>query len=132
MEKENNRQYLWLIPLIVILTAIVVLLSVFIRLSREQASLPPYFYRLEELYSRRLTQPAAAENVSLVRYWMTFDYINRIFSLPPDYLASALNISDPHYPYITLSHYARGEKISPSQLLAEVQASVFNYLNRKR
>jgi len=132
MSKENNRQYLWLIPVVFIMVAVVVLLSILIRQSRSQKSLPPYLYKLEELYSQRFKQPIATKDISLVRYWMTFDYINKFFNLPPEYLASALNISDPRYPYITLTHYARGEKISASRLLNEVQTAIFNYLSLKK
>lgn len=132
MNKENNRPYLWLIPVVLAMVGVIVLLSIFIRRSESQKSLPPYLYKLENIFSRRLNQPIASKDISLVRYWMTFDYINRVFDLPPEYLATALNVSDPRYPYVTLTHYARGEKISPNRLLNEVQAAVFNYLSLKK
>src|ERR1035437_6268606 len=39
--------------------------------------------------------------------WMTFDYINVVFGIPPDYLKTNLNITDPGYPNIRIDRYAK-------------------------
>src|SRR5579872_7402624 len=44
-----------------------------------------------------------ATDASSTQAWMTFDYVNRVFTLPPDYLRSTLNISDSRYPRLTIA-----------------------------
>ena len=46
-------------------------------------------------------------DVAFVQGWMTFDYVNQLFHLPPSYLEEQLSISDSDYPHVTISGYAR-------------------------
>ena len=62
-----------------------------------------------------------ASEVGVIRPWMTFDYINRIFGLPKDYLKDQLQISDPHYPNSTLSSL---------DTVSAAQAAIVNYFNQ--
>ena len=62
--------------------------------------------------------PLSASETGVIRPWMTFDYINRIFNLPKDYLKDQLQISDAHYPNTTLGS---------SETVYEVQGAIINY-----
>ena len=75
------------------------------------------------MYHGKLTD----KNVNLIASWMTFDYINRIFNLPSDYLKNTLAISDTSYPRISISRYVKNQKLDPVQFLSEIQKTVANY-----
>ena len=66
-------------------------------------------------------------DVSAIAPWMTFDFINHVFNLPPEYLKTTLSITDARYPTLTISHYATESKITTNQLTAQVQNIVKNY-----
>lgn len=70
----------------------------------------------------------AASDSNLIRSWMTFDYINTIFKLPPDYLKGQLSISDPHYPRVSISSYAKNNSLNESAFLGEIQQTVRGYV----
>jgi hypothetical protein len=58
---------------------------------------------------------------------MTFDYINRAFALPEQYLQASLNISDSRYPRLTIAEYAQDAKASPVATLMSVQEAISSY-----
>lgn len=60
-------------------------------------------------------------DVELIRSWMTFSYINRIFNLPVDYLKDELGINDPDYPGISISKAAKVGNISTSRYTDKVK-----------
>ena len=49
-------------------------------------------------YFSRTHAPLTASDVSIIQSWMTLDYVNRIFALPPDMLKTTLSITDARYP----------------------------------
>jgi hypothetical protein len=59
---------------------------------------------------------------------MTFDYINKLFGLPPTYLKDQLSISSPAYPKLTIGAYTKGIHANASSTLSGVQDSVRQYL----
>lgn len=65
--------------------------------------------------------PLNASDIDVVRPWMTFDYVNRLFGLPNDYLKDQLQISDPRYPRLTLND---------PQTVHDVQNAILNYFNQ--
>ena len=69
-----------------------------------------------------------ANDASAIRSWMTFDYVNKLFSLPSDYLKTQLSISDPTYPKLTIGKFARDINQSASGTLEAAQNSVRAYL----
>lgn len=72
--------------------------------------------------------PLGVSDIGSISYWMTFDYINRAFNLPPEYLKTNLHILDSRYPYLVLSRYARSQSMSNSALVTQVQKAVRDYL----
>ncbi len=67
-----------------------------------------------------------ALNVSpeVLRPWMTFEYVNRVFGLPPEVLKDALHIADPKYPKLTIASFARKAGISADAAVARVAAVI--------
>jgi hypothetical protein len=69
-----------------------------------------------------------ASDASVIRTWMTFDYLNKLFILPPEYLKAQLSITDPAYPKLTVGKFAKDINQSASSTLTEVQNAVGQYL----
>jgi hypothetical protein len=69
----------------------------------------------------------APQDSNLIGTWMTFDYIDYIFSLPPSYLQNALSIHDPRYPHVTIEEYAEDAHLGLNGTLQAVQAAVRSY-----
>jgi hypothetical protein len=66
-------------------------------------------------------QPATIQD------WMTFNYLNAVFKLPPTYLENTLTIQDTHYPDISIRGYARAHGIDAGTFLGEVQDTLKAY-----
>lgn len=69
----------------------------------------------------------SASDISLVHSWMTFDYLDRLFHLPPDYLKVQLSITDPTYPKMTITKFAKDIDQNPSSTLERVQGVLRQY-----
>lgn len=69
-----------------------------------------------------------ASDVSFISSWMTFDYLNKLFNLPPEYLKIQLSISDPAYPKLIIGNFAKDAHRTASGTLEEVQNAVRQYL----
>ena len=69
----------------------------------------------------------SAKDVSYISSWMTFDYINKIFKLPPAYLKQTMAINNPTYPLITINQYARRTAMNNASLVKIVQDNVSAY-----
>ena len=65
--------------------------------------------------------PATAQDIPSLQTWMTFDYIDHWFMLPPDYLKTTLAITDDRYPRLTITHWAKDASTTPAAALAQVQ-----------
>lgn len=76
--------------------------------------------------------PLTIDDVSIVAPWMTFDYVNKLFDLPSGYFKTSLGISNPRYPQISISGYAKSEQMNTTTFLSEVQAALRNYLISKK
>ncbi len=72
--------------------------------------------------------PLTANDVGLIRPWMTFDYINTLYKVPLDYLKTQLSITDPSYPRLSLSGYAEYDATSTTAVLGVVEHSLAAYL----
>lgn len=79
------------------------------------------------LTSLKQSGTLAPQDANFIESWMTFDYVNHIFSLPASYLQSALSINDPRYPHVTIEEYAKDAHVNLSTVLISVQAAVRSY-----
>lgn len=87
-----------------------------------KGDITPAFQRMHHRTGIR-PLPIASE----IQGWMTFRYINYVFNLPANYLDSKLNISDPHYPNITLNKYAGAHALGQAAFLLSVKNAVEAY-----
>ncbi len=76
--------------------------------------------------------PFTAADAGMIQGWMTFDYINRIFDLPANYLKTSLHISDIHYPRDVIFRYAAHSGKSSGTFLKDVQNAVSTYLTGQK
>lgn len=64
--------------------------------------------------------------VDSIQGWMTFEYLNRVFLLPPEYMKDQLSITDTHYPKLTVDHLAKTMGTDPATLLEQVKILLRN------
>lgn len=81
---------------------------------------------LIQLAALRHRGPLTAADVSYIQAWMTFDYINTAFNIPPSYLSNYVHSS--LYPHLSISHYARENATSSAALTTVVADAVRSYL----
>lgn len=114
-----------LIVLALVFSALLVFLIVEYRTFRRERA----FSAREAGFSAFLRNhgPLAPADAGLVRPWMTFDYINKIFNLPPDYLKTRLDITDPRYPKLSVSEYAKSHAFMITEYLGDVIRVIGEY-----
>lgn len=72
-----------------------------------------------------------ALNSKNIQGWMTFEYINRSFSIPNEYLKESLSIPSTHYPKITIAKASSLSGESVSEYTSKVRMSVELYLTKQ-
>jgi len=75
---------------------------------------------------RGMLLPAAPPTVDAVASWMTFEYLNRVFKLPPDALRRELGITDVRYPRLSIRRWAVTAGLDQATALAEVKQAIRN------
>jgi hypothetical protein len=115
---------------IIIAIAAVILVVLCVLLVREYA----HIRRIESVAAHgslfaaiRARGPVGASDARFIETWMTFDYLNHLFSLPPSYLQTSLAIADSRYPRITLAEYAADQRLDAPTFLSQVQNAVGAY-----
>ena len=94
---------------------------------------PENLYRpIRRFFSTHSHRTLNVHDINTIKPWMTFDYINKVFKLPSDYLKSALSISNPGYPNISLGSYAKGKNINETDFVTKVQEALHNYLSPQK
>lgn len=115
----------------VIIFLILIIAGVFLYVSFSHR--PSYIYRpVRRFFSNHIHRPINVNDINTVQSWMTFDYVNKVFKLPSDYLKNILGVSDSSYPYETIGHYARSKKEKFSVVLTQVQEALHNYLTSSK
>ncbi|HEU0051172.1 MAG TPA: hypothetical protein VFQ60_03910 [Patescibacteria group bacterium] len=113
------------------LISMLVLLVQNIRLYHANGFLNPE-HRAQELWDLiRSKSPAGIPSADLIQDWMTFDYLNHVFSLPPAYLKSALSIHDARYPNLSSRQYARRAHLDSAAFLQQVKTAIQNELQKR-
>ncbi len=64
------------------------------------------------------------EQTMAVEPWMTFTYLNTLFSLPDPYLAERLSIADARYPDLEIRRYAKEYGIDPLVLVRAIKNAI--------
>ena len=129
MDKKNSIYLILVLAFLLFLGAFYWFAGDYQRLHRSGVlGYPPGPHSLKELYKRKYPLPAPLAEAELIQSWMTFDYINRVFSLPSDYLKGGLDITNSSYPKITIRKVADGRHALPESYLEEVKDAVRRYL----
>jgi hypothetical protein len=118
-EPSSNRAERYIRYTLIILGAFLVVFLVFL--------IAQYQVLRREQIAARHHGPLPVADANFIRPWMTFDYVNKLFMLPPDYLQMQLHITDRRYPRITLSSYASSNHLVQSVFVAEVEYAVGKY-----
>lgn len=69
--------------------------------------------------------------ISDIRTWMTFNYINTIFKIDPNYLKNTLSINDPQYPNLRIDRYIKRNNVNPMQFQIKLGEAITNYIPNK-
>lgn len=128
MGSGHNIRYIRyvLITLGVILIILFVFLVVQYRVLRDEQILNDRALRSAALERHA---PLPPDEASVIRSWMTFDYVNRIFGLPSDYLRSRLDITDSRYPRLSIGSYAKTAGVDVTTLLNNLEAAISFYVS---
>lgn len=118
----SNRKFFLLILLLVVAVGLCALL--FFVVQKNQLALNPVHRFLVRHENRTLGE----RDVNRIQSWMTFDYLNKVFRLPPDYLKNDLAISNAKYPNVTIDEQAEQEHVKPVALTVRVQEAIHYYL----
>lgn len=62
-----------------------------------------------------------------VERWMTFAFLNRIFGLPPEYLKEELEITNKHYPNLTIKSWAKEKNVDPREMTEQVKKFIEDF-----
>ncbi len=131
-ERKNAEIYLK-IAIAVLAFFLIFLCAMFVREYRRLAILDyriNYNLWFQSLHAR---EPATVADVPFIEPWMTFDYLNKIFSLPPPFLQTDLGITDPRYPRLTIARFAKDQHAtSTGAVVSEVENSIRTYISQKR
>ena len=128
-QKPDHERHLieWLIAVLGIL--LIILLFFFVRqyqtLRRESIISARESWLMTALKNHH---HLTSTDASVIRSWMTFDYLNKLFDVPPEYFKTQLSITDPTYPKLTIGKFAKDIGQPSSSTLAGVQGAVRHYL----
>jgi hypothetical protein len=134
MHRPENKFEKYLKYLLIFLSVVFIVLFIFLTRAVIHLKRAEIINAREIQFSTFLKShgPLTVSDVGVVAPWMTFGYINDLFAVPSTYLETALNISSSKYPQISLSGYARSNKINTATFVSEVQTALSNYLNEEK
>ena len=75
----------------------------------------------------RAIVPQSSRTAKNIQAWMTFDYLNKTYQLPPTYLKQSLNISDTRYPNLSVRRLAIDMNKNTTTTTALVEMSIRSY-----
>jgi len=144
MSDKNKAKYYWLtFGIWVIIVLILVGMIMFLKTGRTNYNrfatnnLRNFYSHLSsssplipKITIKRQQTTLGLNDLNIIQSWMTFDYLNKAFNLPPDYLKTSLAINNPQYPLLTINHYSHLQATSTAEILSLVQKAIANYLQR--
>lgn len=90
---------------------------------------PPFPPLLQEGGSEVASFPL--RNPQDIQPWMTFEYVNKNFDLPKEYLRDTLHITHTKYPAVGIRDVARNIETSPKEYVHTVIGAVQSYLESR-
>ncbi len=128
-QPENHRLEKWIRYALIVLAVLLVVLLI-ILFWQYQALRRQQWLDSRELHSALFLEhhaPLPVSEAGVIRPWMTFDYLDKLFALPPEYLKARLGITASNYPWLTLSSYATEQHLDAATFLNEVENAVLGY-----
>ncbi len=126
---DDGTHVLWtavILLLCLVLFILVYLLITDIRASHSRLPLvprrPPHGFF--NLFSPNRAAPTTTTDINNIQTWMTFDYLNKTFKLPPSLLQTQLGITDQRYPDISIRHFTAETRRNSDQVLKQIQQSI--------
>jgi hypothetical protein len=129
--EENQKLRKWLIGILTALVVILIFLILLVIHDYRRARTVDQAQTTQSALSaeRKTTGPLSKVEVGDITGWMTFDYVNYLFNLPPAYLKSAGPVNSSLYPHLSLNSFARHSNQSRSAVVTEIQNAVTAYLS---
>jgi hypothetical protein len=117
---------------VIVLAAVLIVLAAFLVRSYVRVRRIEILHERESWFSAVLHQhgPVTVGDVGFVSSWMTFDYVNALFHVPPPYLKERLSISDPRYPRLTIGSYISHNHLDAAMVLGELKGALTDYLSQ--
>lgn len=69
-----------------------------------------------------------SDDISKIEWWMSFEYVNFAFHIPPEYFRDTLGIDDKKYPRIALRKYAKEQGKDVTVFVQDIRTLVGDYL----
>ena len=115
--------------ILIILAAVLVMLLVvlFVQYQSLEHQQGMDLWRLRTAGALERHAPLPVSDAGIIRTWMTFDYVNKLFALPATYLQEHLQIQDPRYPRLTISNFAKTRGLTAATFLDGVSSAVRSY-----
>lgn len=131
-KEKRKRLYslLWTTAIVVLSVSLCAMLYFFvmdIRVFRSNRLLVPQ-HRLPDLLRMNASSTAQiVPTVASIQHWMTFDYVNKTFKIPKEYLQQKLLIQDTRYPNRSIRQYAQMQKLDATVFLEQVKSAIQVY-----
>lgn len=131
-KEKRKRLYslLWTTAIVVLSVSLCAMLYFFvmdIRVFRSNRLLVPQ-HRLPDLLRMNASSTAQiVPTVASIQHWMTFDYVNKTFKIPKEYLQQKLLIQDTRYPNRSIRQYAQMHKLDATVFLEQVKSAIQVY-----
>ena len=124
-EHKREKKFL-IISIIATISVLILLCAVLFFVARSANRTHPNSLS-NFLSAERQRGPLPLAQANLVRQWMTFDYINKLFDLPENYLKTTFSISDSRYPVLSLSEYRESISTTSPTFIENVQKAIMTY-----
>ena len=123
--RKQKSEFFWQNRIVLVLLVTLVVALLWLAQSIHRAYRDGEFHR-----ERRSGKQVIAPSIQDIEPWMTFDYVNKLFNLPAEYLRETLHIEDSHYPNIQIGNYADRVSADPELFIIAVRNAVRDYRNK--
>ena len=89
--------------------------------------IPPAISNL--LLKNKEMNQTSIQDVEFIDTWMTFQYVNFVFSVKEDYLKDALQIDDTKYPNMPIGGYIKRNNLDKTEFINKIKDSVREYMS---
>lgn len=127
--KKLSIESILMILIVVALILMSVVLVRNINMAKKGGAFKQHVPISDFLLKNKRTNSATIADVEYIDTWMTFQYINFIFSLPEDYLRGALYIEDKKYPNLPIERYVKSKNLDGPSFILEIKKFVRDYLS---